>query len=106
MTGLVFAAIIVVAAGTWISRGVRTRAARARSRSGPGSSLDLAIAVRSFDEIDATLGVRRCHCGARLRATGEGTRQVGSHRYRFARLACDDCEEETVLHFDVSDVRH
>ena len=106
MTGLVFAAIIVVAAGMWIARGVRARAARARSRSGPGSSLETAIAVRSFDEIDAAVRARRCHCGARLRTTGEGARQAGDHRYRFARLACDECEEETVLYFDVSDVLH
>jgi len=106
MTGLLFASIVLIAAGVWLARGVRARAARAHSRSGPGSSLETAIAVRSFDEIDTTVRTRRCHCGGRLRATGEGARQAGDHRYRFVRLACDECEEETVLYFNVSDVLH
>jgi hypothetical protein len=62
--------------------------------------------VRSFDEIDRAIAARRCHCGERLRATGEGARDAGTHRYRFARLACDACEEERVLYFDVTNVLH
>jgi hypothetical protein len=106
MTGVLFAAIVLVAAGVWVARGVRARAARARSRSGPGSSLETAIPIRSFEDIDAMVTTRRCHCGRRVRPTGEGTREAGARRYRFARLACDECEEETMLHFDVTDLLH
>ena len=60
--------------------------------------------MRSFDEIDRVVGARRCTCGRPLRSTGEGARQVGGRRFRFARLACDDCEEEHLIFFDVSEV--
>ena len=68
--------------------------------------MERAIPVRSFDEIDAAVSARRCACGRRLRTTGEGARQVGAQRLRLTRLACDDCEEETVLFFDVSELVH
>ena len=106
MTGLFFAAVVLLAAGTWVARGLRARAARERVRHGPGTALTTAIGVRSFDEIDCTVAARRCHCDARLRTVGEGTREVGERRYRFARLVCDDCEENFVLYFDVSEVLH
>jgi hypothetical protein len=106
VTGLLFAAVVLIAAGTWVARGLRARAGRERVRHGPGTSLVSAIGVRSFDEIDRTVAARRCHCDARLRAVGEGTREVGERRYRFARLVCDECEENFVLYFDVSEVRH
>jgi hypothetical protein len=106
MSGLIFTAVVIVAAATWIVRGMRVRAARNRVRSGPGTSLAQAIPVRSFDEIDRTLARRRCHCGTDLRLTGEGARSVAERRYRLARLACDECEEETVLYFDVSEALH
>ncbi len=74
--------------------------------SGPGSTVELAIAVRGFDEIDRVVAARRCACGRRLRTTGEGARQVGARRFRLTRLACDDCEEEAVLFFDVTELVH
>jgi hypothetical protein len=104
--GLLFGAVVLVAAATWISRGVRARSARARVRRGPGTTLASAIVVRSFDEIDRTVASRHCHCDARLRTVGEGTHDVGERRYRSARLACDVCEENFVLYFDVTEIRH
>jgi len=106
MSGLIFTAVVIVAAGTWIVRSMRARAARNQARSGPGTSLAQAIPVRTFDEIDHTLAQRRCHCGADLRVTGEGSRSDAGRRYRLARLACDECEEATVLYFDVSEALH
>jgi hypothetical protein len=106
MAGLVFAAVVLVAAGVWLARGARARAARRRWREGPGTSPERAIPVRSYDEIDAAVAARRCACGERLRPTGEGTRQAGERRYRFVRLACDECEEAAALYFDVSEVAH
>jgi hypothetical protein len=103
---LLFALIVLLAATTWVARRWRARARRRALRVGPGSSLDEAIAVRSFDQIDSVVAARRCACGQRLRATGEGTRARGPRRYRLTRLACDDCEEETVLFFDVSELVH
>jgi hypothetical protein len=106
VVGFLFAVVVLVAAGTWVARRLRARAARLRVRHGPGTSLTSAIGVHSFDEIDRTVAARRCHCESRLRTVGEGTREVGERRYRFARLVCDDCEENFVLYFDVSEVRH
>jgi len=104
--GIAFASVVLVAALTWIVRGGLARRARARVRTGPGSSLETAILIRSFEQIDAAVRDRRCHCGERLRQTGEGAREVGGRRYRLARLACDECEEVTAVYFDVTDVLH
>jgi hypothetical protein len=104
--GLLFAIVVAVAAAVWIARGMRARAARARFRTGPGTSLESAIPVRSFDDIDRDVATRRCHCGSWLQLAGEGTRQDGTRRYRVVRLGCDECEEGVALYFDVSDVLH
>ncbi|HEY2385959.1 MAG TPA: hypothetical protein VGK30_03280 [Candidatus Binatia bacterium] len=104
--GLVFALVVLVAATTWIARRWRARGRRRALDAGPGSSIERAIPVRSFEEIDRAVTAQRCPCGQPLRSTGEGARQAGLRRFRFARLACDDCEEEHVLFFDVSDLVH
>lgn len=104
--GLLFAIVVLLAATTWVTRRWRARGRRRQLASGPGSSIERAIAVRSFDDIDGVVRTRRCGCGRRLRTTGEGARQVGMRRFRLTRLACDDCEEETVVFFDVSEVMH
>jgi hypothetical protein len=106
VTGLLFASVVLIAAATWIARGASRRAARRRAQEGPGTSADAAIAVRAFDDIDRAVAARRCHCGASLRTCGEGSRQEGTRRLRFARLACDECEEISTLYFDVSEVLH
>jgi hypothetical protein len=104
--GLLFALVVLLAATTWVSRRWRARGRRRTLAAGPGSSTERAIPVRSFEEIDRVVGARRCMCGQPLRATGEGARQVGLRRFRFARLACDDCEEEHMVFFDVSGLVH
>jgi len=104
--GLLFAIVVLLAATVWVARGWRARSRRRLAASGPGSSMEQAIAVRSFDDIDRVVATRRCACGRPLRATGEGTRERGPQRFRLTRLACDDCEEETVLFFDVSELVH
>lgn len=106
MTGLLFAAVAVVAAAVWLGRGVRTRRERRRLREGPGTSAARAIPVRSFDAIDRAVASRRCHCGSRLRTAGEGARQEGDRRLRMVQLVCDECEESWPLYFDVSEVLH
>ncbi len=104
--GLLFTVVVLLAATTWVVRRWRTRGRRRLMATGPGSSVAQAIPVRSFDQIDAVVGVRRCECGQSLRSTGEGARQAGGRRFRVTRLACDECEEETVLYFDVTDLVH
>jgi hypothetical protein len=103
--GLLFGLAVLVAAAVWVARGMARRRARRWVADGPGSSPERAIAVHAFEDMDAAVGTRRCPCGERLRATGEGSREIPPHRYRFARLACDECQEETVLWFDVTAVR-
>jgi len=105
-TAILFAAVVVIASAVWVRRRLRARAVRRRHATGPGTSLESAIPVRSFEDIDAAVRERRCHCGDRLRLVGEGARQAGAHRYRVARLACDECEESSTLYFEVSAVLH
>ena len=104
--GLVFALVVLLAATMWVTRGWRARGRRRLAASGPGSTIERAIPVRSFDDIDRIVAARRCACGRQLRSTGEGARQRGPQRFRLTRLACDDCEEETVLFFDVTELVH
>jgi hypothetical protein len=106
VTGLLFAAVVLVTAGVWVGRGVQRRRARAASRRGPGTSLAEAISVSSFETIDETVAARRCHCGAGVHAIGEGTREVDGRRFRYARVECDACEEEQLLYFDVTTIFH
>ena len=71
-----------------------------------GGSLENAIVVRRFDEIDEHLRARWCHCGGYLERCGEGTREAGGRRYRTARLHCQECEADAVVYFDTTDVLH
>jgi hypothetical protein len=79
---------------------VRAAATRA------GSSLENAIAIRRFDEMDDHLRTRWCHCGGYLERRGEGTRDAGGRRYRTARLRCQECETDAVVFFDTTEVLH
>ena len=106
MTGLLFASVVLITAVVWVTRGVRQRRARADLRTGPGTSLEHALPVGSFDAIDATVTARRCHCGAGVHTIGEGTREIGDRRFRYSRLECDACEDEQLLFFDVTTIFH
>ena len=104
--GIIFAAVVLVAAVTWVARRIAARRRRERAPTGPGSSIAAAIPIRSFEEMDAVVRERRCHCGERLRQTGEGSRAAVGRRYRYARLACDECEETSRVYFDVTEILH
>jgi hypothetical protein len=106
VTGLLFAVVVLVAASVWVLRRVRIRRARASTRRGPGTSLEDALAVTSFEQIDRTVAARRCHCGAGVHTVGEGTRAAGERRFRYTRLECDACEDEQLLFFDVTTIFH
>ena len=106
MTGLLFAGVVLFTAVVWVMRGLRLRQARAGTRSGPGSSVEQAVPVRSFEDIDRAVAARRCHCGAGVHLVGEGTREAGDRRCRYTRLECDACEDEQLLFFDVTTIFH
>jgi hypothetical protein len=97
---MALAVLAAVAAVAWkrIERRRRAREADAR----PGTSPDTAIAIRSFEEMDSHVRAWRCQCGSRSELVGEGSREVGEHRFRVARLRCEKCEEERFLFFDTS----
>ena len=106
MTGLIFASVVLVAAVVWVMRGVQRRRARTSVQSGPGTSIEHAIPVGSFDAIDEALRARRCHCGAGVHMVGEGARAIDDRRFRYTRVECDACEDEQLLFFDVTTIFH
>jgi hypothetical protein len=98
-------AIVAAVVSMWRRRRRRSglrQAARARA----GASPDLAIAVRSFHEIDDHLTRRWCHCGGYLERTGEGTRELGGRRFRIARLRCQECDDAAEVFFDTTEIVH
>ena len=101
MTAAIVAAVIAVA-----RRRLRRSALRRAGQEREGATVDRAIAVRSFTEIDDHLGRRWCHCGGYLERTGEGSRQLGERRFRIARLVCQECEAVDEVFFDTTDVVH
>ena len=106
MTGLIFASVVLVAAVVWVARGWQRRRAKAAVASGPGGTLERAIPVGTFDAIDDAVRAHHCHCGAGVHVVGEGARELGDRRFRYARLECDACEDEQVLFFDVTTIFH
>ncbi len=101
MTAAIVAAVIAVA-----RRRFRRTALRRAAKEREGASVERAIAVRTFAEIDDHLGGRWCHCGGYLERTGEGTRETGGRRFRVARLRCQECEDPAEVFFDTTDVLH
>jgi len=95
-------AAIVGLAGRKYRRGRLRRAATTRA----GSSVEEAIAVRRFDEIDDHLSGRWCHCGGFLERRGEGSRRVADRNFRIVRLSCQECETEAEVYFDTTAVLH
>src|SRR5258705_9993472 len=106
MTGLLFASVVLVVAAVWVTRGLQRRRARAAVRSGPGTSLESALPVRSFGAIDEVVEARHCHCGAGVHTVGEGAREIEGRRFRYARVECDACEDKQLLYFDVTSIFH
>jgi hypothetical protein len=72
----------------------------------PGATIDRAIPVSRFDDIEVEVFARRCACGTRVRAAGEGSQQQGERRYRVVHVVCPECEREDRVFFDVTQVFH
>ena len=99
------AAIVAAVLAFWLRRRRRVRL-RVAARTRSGASLENAIYVRSYAEIDDHLARRWCACGGFLERLGEGTRERGGRRFRVARLGCQECEEVVEVVFDTTDVLH
>jgi len=103
---LLMTAAIVAAVIAFARRRRRRSALRRAAAEREGASVERAIAVRSFTEIDDHVGRRWCHCGGYLERTGEGTRQTDGRRFRVVRLRCQECEDPAEVFFDTTDVLH
>lgn len=103
MTSLLFAVVALIAV---VTVGVRRwRRGRARRRL-PGATMEGAMPVRRFDEIDAAVATRTCWCGNAVINGGETSQAVGDRRYRIIRLVCPECERDELMYFDVTEVFH
>ncbi|MCX8072752.1 MAG: hypothetical protein N3C12_09910 [Candidatus Binatia bacterium] len=95
----IVAAVVAMAARRWQER-------RARRRR-PGATIERAVVVSRFDEIDLTLDRYRCsRCGEPVQRVGEFSRTVGQRRFRVARVLCRGCANEERVHFDVTAAFH
>jgi hypothetical protein len=101
LVAVLLAAIARVGARRWRRQRLR-RAAATRAGSSPAA----AVVVRRYDEIDEHLRGRWCHCGGHLERCGEGARDEAGRRYRTAWMRCQECETESVVFFDTTDVLH
>jgi hypothetical protein len=106
VTSLLLVAALVAAMAALGRRRWRRARLRKLASTRPGSSPALAIPITAFDEIDTHLRLRRCACGGYLERHGEGSRDVAGHRYRVARLECQDCERVEEVFFDTTDLLH
>ena len=95
----IVAAVCAVGVRRW--RRLRLRRAAATRA---GSSLERAITIRSYVEMDEHLVRRWCMCGGYLERSGEGTRESGGRRFRVARLRCQECETVDEVFFDTTEV--
>ncbi|MCK6554414.1 hypothetical protein L6Q96_07505 [Candidatus Binatia bacterium] len=103
MTGVLFTLAIVAAVAVLGWRRLRVwRAERQR----PGASLERALVVGGFDEIDGAIAAQRCRCGGHYSMTGETSRAIGLRRFRISRLVCKECDREILMYFDVTLVFH
>lgn len=90
----VVAALVAVA----VRRVQRVRAMRRR----PGATMERAVTVNRFDEIDLAVQGQQCWCGGLLTVAGETSHSAGDRRYRIVRLVCNRCERDQHMYFDVT----
>ncbi len=106
MTVVLFTLAIVAAVIAVGMKRRRRSQLRQAAAERPGASVDRAIFIRSYTEMEEHLSGRWCHCGGFLERRGEGSRDAGGRRYRVARLACQECEAVAEVYFDTTDVLH
>jgi hypothetical protein len=104
---LLFVPVLVTAVTAMALRRRRRTRLRRAAAARPGASLERAIPIRSYADMDDHLAQRWCrHCGGYLERTGEGSRSANGRRYRVARLRCQECERIEEVFFDTTDVLH
>ncbi len=104
MLSILFTVAIVVAV---VAMAARRWQARHHGRQRLGATIERAVVVGRFDEIDATLDRYRCpRCGEAVQRTGEFSRSIGTRRFRVARVLCRGCGHEERVHFDVTAAFH
>ena len=107
MLTLLFVPVLVAAIVAMALRRRRRTRLRLAAAARPGASLDRAIPIGSFAEMDDHLARRWCGwCGGYLERMGEGSRSGDGRRYRVARLRCQECERVEEVFFDTTDVLH
>jgi hypothetical protein len=106
MLHLLLVAALLAAIVAMTGRRLQRRRLRRAAATRAGSSLETAIVVQRYDEIDDHLRARWCHCGGYLERCGEGARDAGGRRYRTARMRCQECDADAVVFFDTTDVLH
>ena len=104
MIAFLFVLAIAAAGFGFGLRRWRKRQTRLVAAAQPGATPDDAIPIHSFTQMDLYLERRQCPCGAALRSTGEGSRELDGRRYRVALLTCPACEEEQLVFFDTTDL--
>ena len=104
MLEIFFTLAILAAVGAVGWRRLHRARLRRAALSRPGATIENAIYVRDFAEIDEHLRRRWCECGGFLEPAGEGTRESGGRRFRVARLHCQECEETTEVFFDTTEL--
>ena len=106
MMVVLFVAAIFAALVAMTARRARRARLRRLAAGRAGATAERAIHIRSYGEMDEHLARRWCACGGYLERRGEGTREVGGRRLRFARVQCQECETEEQVFFDTTDVLH
>lgn len=104
--GLVLTAALLLALGFSAWRLAARVRLRRRLRALPGATPERAIVVDRFDEIDALIAARGCHCGGGLHVIGEGSDRIDGVVLRSVRAECAWCEEVVTVYFDVSRLFH
>ncbi|MFP6665505.1 MAG: hypothetical protein VCC00_15035 [Deltaproteobacteria bacterium] len=108
MTSLLFVAAIVAAIAAMALKKKRTKEQAVKAvetaLARPGATIENAIYIRTFTEMDEHLHGRFCVCGGIQELRGEGSRDEAGRRYRFARLLCLECEEFNIVYFETTDL--
>ncbi len=106
MTGLLIGLALIIALAVTGWRATRRLRLRARLQALPGGSAETAMVVSSFADIEEEIRRRRCHCGGRYDAYGEGSREAAGKRLRAVHVVGRFCEKQSSIHFDVSRLFH
>ena len=104
MTSLLFVLAIFAALTAMGLRRYRAHRRKATAGTRPGAHPENAIYIRSFSEMDDHLRQRWCACGGFLEPAGEGSREADGHRYRVARMLCQECDETCEIFFETTDL--